>query len=156
MTRINKMNDDTLIRDSNVPLPDPRYWGSKFWFTMHTIAFFYPENPTQDEMAHAKNFFESLKVLLPCPGCASHYSDLLKSFPIYGAVTSRMNLMIWVNKIHNEVNKRIGNRIVTIDEYLLMNKHLERPPAIGIEPIVLFGIAIAIFSLIVIRRKFLH
>ena len=147
--------EEKLVRESQVPLPDPRYWGSKFWFTMETVAYFYPNHPTTDEMLSAKQFYESLRVLLPCPGCASHYSKLLEEIPVDGAVTSRSNLIAWVNKIHNEVNRRLRKPIVSLEEYLMMNRNLERPPLITYEPIIA-GIVLAIFFLIVIRRKYMR
>jgi hypothetical protein len=149
------MDTERKIRDSNIPLPDPRYWGSKFWFVMHTTAYFFPEHPTPDEMHAAKNFYESLRFLLPCPGCAQHYSKLIENKPVHHAVSSRMNLITWVNEIHNEVNRRLGKPIVTIEEYLMMNKNLERPPLVTYEPI-LAGIIIALFCLIAVRRFSRH
>ena len=147
------MEDEKHVRDSHVPLPDPRYWGSKFWFTMHTVAYFYPDNPTPEEMAHAKNFYESFSVLLPCPGCAKHYSTLLESIPVRHAVTSRMNLIEWVNRVHNEVNRRLHKPVVSLEEYLMMNKNLEKPPILTYEPILL-GIVAALFLVIIVRIKY--
>lgn len=148
------MKEDNII-NSAVPLPDPRYWGAKFWFAMHTVAFFYPEYPTADEMTDAKQFYSSLQSLLPCPGCASHYKQLLNKNPLDHAITSRLNLMSWVNKIHNEVNRRLGKPIVTMDEYLLMNRNLRHPPLITYEPILL-GIALALISIAIIRYRSLR
>jgi len=148
-----KMDKEKQIRESRVPLPDPRYWGSKFWFVMHTTAYFYPETPTTDEMHAAKNFYESLRLLLPCPGCAQHYAGLLQKKPIDNAISSRMSLITWVNEIHNEVNRRLGKPIVSIEEYLMMTRHLERPPLVSYEPIIL-GIIIALFCLVAVRRYF--
>jgi len=147
--------DDQQVRSSQVPLPDPRYWGSKFWFTMHTVAYFYPSEPTPEEMAHASNFYSSLVALLPCPGCASHYATLLQQHPVGGAVTSRSNLIEWVNKIHNEVNRRLGKPVVTLEEYFMMNRNLDRPPVVTYEPILL-GIILALFVLVAIRRNMLQ
>ena len=147
--------DDDTVRSSQVPLPDPRYWGSKFWFTMHTIAYFYPSEPTPEQMAHASNFYSSLASLLPCPGCAAHYARLLQQHPVDGAVTSRSNLIEWVNRIHNEVNRRLGKPIVTLEEYFMMNRNLEKPPMITYEP-VLLGIILALVVLIIARRSMLQ
>ena len=155
ITQYKRMDQDKWIGESNVPLPDPRYWGSKFWFTMHTVAYFYPHEPTRDEMLHAKNFYESLKVLLPCPGCAQHYSELLEKIPLHGAVTSRMNLITWVNNVHNEVNRRLGKPIVSLEEYLMMNRNLEKPPMVTYEPIIA-GLVLALFFLIFVRRAYIR
>lgn len=139
-----------IIDQSPVPLPDPRYWGSKFWFTMHTVAYFYPDEPTVDEMAHAKNFYESLRSLLPCPGCAQHYGELLRKHPIDEHVKYRMSLITWVNMIHNEVNRRLGKKIVTVEEYLMMNRNLSNPPLLSLEPI-LFGFVLAVLVVVFLR-----
>lgn len=149
------MDDDRWIRESRVPLPDPRYWGPRFWFTMHTVAYFYPDDPTRDEMLHAKNFYESLQALLPCPACAAHYSRLLKTMPLDGAATSRTNLMTWVNSVHNEVNRRLGKPIVSLEEYLMMHRNLENPPMITYQPLLL-GIVLAILCIVVVRRRYLR
>lgn len=119
---------ETAVRNSIVPLPDPRYWGPRFWFTMHTVAYFYPDHPTTTDMANAQNFFESLRTLLPCPGCSVHYTGLLQRFPVYAHLSSRMQLMQWVNTIHNEVNRRLHKPIMSFDEYLMHTRHLAQPP----------------------------
>ena len=143
--------DDPSV--SSVPIPDPRYWGSKFWFTMHTVAYFYPDYPTQDEMASAKNFYTALADLLPCPGCARHYTSLLRAHPVDHAIGSREGLIEWVNMMHNEVNRRLGKPIVPLEEYLMMNRHLNKPPLVTYEPILL-GLIIAIFAIIAIRTRY--
>ena len=44
-------------------------WGPGGWAFMHTITFNYPLNPTDDDKQHYKNFFQSLKYILPCNYC---------------------------------------------------------------------------------------
>ena len=146
---------DSYVRNSRVPLPDPRYWGSQFWFTMHTVAYFYSDTPTPTEMAHAKDFYTSLKSLLPCPGCAFHYSQMLVEHPIENAIMSRMALMQWVNMIHNEVNRRLGKSIVTFEEYLMRMKHVESPPLIGTE-YMLLGVILALLVLAISRQYYIR
>jgi len=120
---------------------------------MHTVAYFYADHPTPSEMEHARQFYESLQSLLPCPGCAAHYKTLLQAHPVERAVASRMMLIEWVNRIHNEVNRRLGKPIVTIDEYLMMNRNLENPPMIGKEPVIL-GIILALVIVATMRRYY--
>tara|TARA_B100001778_G_scaffold322467_1_gene314837 strand:+ start:509 stop:724 length:216 start_codon:yes stop_codon:yes gene_type:complete len=64
-----------------------------------------------------------------------------------------MMLIEWVNRIHNEVNRRLGKPIVTIDEYLMMNRNLENPPMIGKEPVIL-GIILALVIVATMRRYY--
>ena len=39
----------------------PEVWGPHAWIFLHSITFNYPDNPTDDEKKHYKNFFENLK-----------------------------------------------------------------------------------------------
>ena len=141
------------IRDSQIPLPDPRYWGSRFWFVMHTVAYFFPDAPTTTEMEDAKRFYEYLRSLLPCPGCAAHYAELLRTHPVERAISSRMALIEWVILIHNEVNRKLGKPIVSVEEYFMSMRHLEAPKGLTVEPIVLAIIA-GLFVIAILRQTF--
>jgi mitochondrial FAD-linked sulfhydryl oxidase len=142
-------------REYPVPIPYPPYWGPQFWFTMHTVAYFYSDTPSPTEMAHAKEFYASLASLLPCPGCASHYAHLLAKHPVDHAIRSRMMLMQWVNMIHNEVNRRLGKPIVTFEEYLMRMKHIESPPLMRTEPIIA-GVILALLVLVASRYYYMR
>lgn len=85
---------------------------------MHTVAMFYPDFPTSDDMGNARNFFLSLRGLLPCVSCSQHYTQLLLQYPLEGALQSKMELMRWVWTIHDAVNTRIGKQGPTFAEYL--------------------------------------
>ena len=87
---------------------EPEEWGPGFWRTLHTISFYYPDSPTQEERKAAKNFFYSLAYLLPCDECAQEYSKMLANNPIEGAMVGRQELSLWVYKLHSIVNKRLG------------------------------------------------
>jgi FAD-linked sulfhydryl oxidase len=137
------------------PTPFPPYWGPKFWFVMETVAYFYSDTPSPTEMAHAKDFYMSLTSLLPCPGCAAHYSQMLQAYPIDHAITSRLGLMQWVNMIHNEVNRRLGKPIVTFEEYLMRMKHIESPPLMQTE-YMLLGVVLALLVLGVSRHYYIR
>lgn len=139
---------------SNVPIPDPRYWGPQFWFTMHTVAFFYPDTPNQTEMAHARDFYSSLQSLLPCPGCAAHYSRMLERYPIDRSLESRETLIAWVNKIHNEVNRRLGKPIVTLSEYMTETHKPFAPPRDFTVLRIIALTCLAFFVLFCARWKF--
>ena len=148
------MREDEIerrVRESAVPLPDPRYWGNKFWFTMHTVAYFYPENPTPAEQQAAEQFYSSLSLLLPCPACGAHYATLIQLTP--PRVGSRMELLEWTIDIHNEVNARLGKRTITLEEYLMHNRQLERPSMLPYQPILL-AIAAGCIVLAIVRLNY--
>jgi len=86
----------------------PSTWGPFFWHTMHIIALGYPNEPTYAEKRAAKEFFESLLHLIPCPICRIHYANHLKANPVSPSLDTRKDLFTWTVKIHNLVNKDLG------------------------------------------------
>ena len=96
--------------------PNPDVFGPHFWFTMHSVSFFYPENPDSTQMKIHKDFYESFVHVIPCEECRKHYRSLLTLYPVDGHLQSRDQLSRWVVFIHNQVNKRIGKKEIPYDE----------------------------------------
>ena len=96
----------------------PDVWGPIFWATMHVATLGYPVNPNEHEQAAAIQFYESLKVMIPCPICREHYSMNLETMPIKDAVKGRDELINWAFNIHNSVNKQLDKREISWDEYV--------------------------------------
>jgi len=86
----------------------PSTWGPFFWHAMHIIALGYSNQPTYAEKRAAKEYFESLVHLIPCPTCRVHYATHLKENPISPSLDSRNDLFRWTVNIHNLVNKDLG------------------------------------------------
>ena len=53
----------------NIP---PEVWGPFFWHTIHITALGYSNKPTYAQKKAAKEFYESLSVMIPCPVCREH------------------------------------------------------------------------------------
>jgi len=82
----------------------PEVWGPFFWNTIHLVALGYPSEPTYVDKKAAKDFFESLGRLIPCPICRDHYTANLKEMPITSSLDKRRDLLTWTIKLHNKVN----------------------------------------------------
>lgn len=100
---------------------NPKIWGPAGWLFLHSIAFGYPENPTNDDKKAAIDFFNSLQYLLPCKTCSELYKKDLKLFKneqsLKNAVQSQKTLIQWVNLMHNKVNENLNKKQYTDDEY---------------------------------------
>jgi len=90
-------------------------WGSHLWFSLHTITFSYPNNPTNKDKEQYKNFFYSLENVIPCSICKKNYKRHLIEHPIDDHLNSKKKLVYWLIDIHNMVNAEIGKKIYSYD-----------------------------------------
>jgi len=86
----------------------PAVWGPIFWHTIHITAIGYPQSPSYAQKRAAKEFYESLAFLIPCPVCREHYGTYLQKSPISPHLDTRDDLFKWTVQLHNEVNIILG------------------------------------------------
>jgi hypothetical protein len=111
----------------------PTVWGPFFWMTIHITALGYPSKPTYTEKRSAKQFFESLANLIPCPVCREHYKQHITKNPILPHLDNRSDLFKWTVELHNAVNEKLNKPKWTVQESLDYIKQLgerERSPII--------------------------
>lgn len=109
----------------------PEVWGPFFWHTIHIVSLGYPQDPTYSDKKAAKEFFESLQMLIPCPLCRQHYVSHLAKSPIGPALDNRKDLFRWSIDLHNDVNEMLGKRKYTetevIQYYTRLGKRARSP-----------------------------
>jgi hypothetical protein len=103
----------------------PEIWGPHFWYVLHTISFNYPAEPTEYHKTSYREFFTTLKDVLPCEKCRRHYQTYLSTYPISPHLDTRASLIKWVIQVHNFVNEQLGKRIYTVAEVLNIYKNLK-------------------------------
>lgn len=89
-------------------MSSPKIWGKYFWTTLHIAALGYPDNPSEQDKAAYRAFFEGFGQILPCKKCAKNYDQHLREIPITPALLTRESLFTWTVKLHNIVNKQTG------------------------------------------------
>jgi hypothetical protein len=60
---------------------DKNELGRATWNLLHTIAAYYPDEPTPEQQSAAIAFVESLAKLYPCPHCAEDFREDIKKNP---------------------------------------------------------------------------
>lgn len=90
-------------------------WGSSLWFSLHTISMNYPNYPSNEDKMNYKDFFISLKNVIPCTVCKKNYIRHLKENPIDGKLNTRKDLVYWLIDMHNMVNAEIGKKQMSYD-----------------------------------------
>jgi hypothetical protein len=104
-----------------------------FWHTIHVVALSYPSNPNYAQKRAAKEFYESMAELIPCPMCREHYKEHLKKLPLSPHLDRRDDLFRWTVQLHNEVNILLKKPIVSETESINFYTRLgarERSPFI--------------------------
>jgi hypothetical protein len=96
----------------------PEVWGPFFWHTIHIVALGYPSEPSYAQKRAAKEFYESLKTLIPCPICREHFVVHLEKYPITPHLDRKADLFRWTILLHNEVNKILNKPIFTETQVL--------------------------------------
>ena len=128
---------------------NPKIWGSHAWIFLHSIAYSYPENPSKIEKNAIINFLLSLQHILPCKTCSELYKKDMKIMKlnnnsIQKASLNRNNLILWINEMHNKVNKNLNKKEWTDEEY---EKYYNRKEESQPYKYIIFIIIILIFIL---------
>ena len=90
-------------------------WGPPMWFSLHTMSFNYPVNPTKEDKENYYNYFKNLVYVLPCRYCRD---NLKKNYKELGfnktnskqILKNRDSFSRFVYKLHEMVNKMLGKK----------------------------------------------
>ena len=92
------------------------FWNT-YWLFLHTIAYHYPEEATEE---HKKDIIELDKKLktggLPCGMCTQHYKTYTEKTPINKYIDTQKSLFMFFFVLHNDINKRNRKKIFTFSE----------------------------------------
>jgi FAD-linked sulfhydryl oxidase len=55
--------------------------GREAWDVIHTVAAYYPEDPSPEQQAAAEGFIRGLAVIYPCAVCAADFQQSLIDNP---------------------------------------------------------------------------
>ena len=102
----------------------PNQWGPIVWATIHLFAFGYADQPSYSEKRAAKEFYNGLPFLLPCPECRDHFREVLAAAPVEPWLDDRTSLVTWTWMVHNQVNARLGKPAVTREAFWAAYKRM--------------------------------
>ena len=86
-------------------------WGPMIWSYLHCMSFNYPNNPTNKDKKHYRDFVLNLQNVLPCGKCRNNLKNNLKRMPLTMSVmSSRDTFSRYVYNLHEVVNKMLGKK----------------------------------------------
>lgn len=70
---------------------------------LQTVCQFYPQNPTFQETMLYKQFFQSLKKVIPNNNFRKQYVNAFEDLPIDPYLSTRESLFVWLYKIFHHI-----------------------------------------------------
>jgi len=83
--------------------------GVHSWSLLHTLAAYFPDNPSAAEESYAHVLLVSLAQLYPCHICAKDFQSFVADHP--PQTSSRKAFVLWTCKLHNSVNAKLGKSL---------------------------------------------
>ncbi|XP_034251254.1 FAD-linked sulfhydryl oxidase ALR [Thrips palmi] len=102
-----KAGSAPVQRNKECPL-DKDELGKNTWGFLHTMAAYYPDNPTPQQKNDMKSFFNSFSQFYPCEVCAKDFQQELRLQP--PNVENQKGLTKWLCDMHNIVNVKLGKQ----------------------------------------------
>lgn len=86
-------------------------WGPSLWHVLHTMSFNYPNEPTQEQKHHYRNFILNLENVLPCKYCRINLKKNFKTLPLKMChMENRDTFSRYIYNLHETVNKMLKKK----------------------------------------------
>lgn len=135
---------------------NPNIWGSSAWLFLHTVTLNYPVKPSETDKLNYKNFFNSLKYIIPCSYCKHNYNIHINNLPIDKFLNNKNNLIKWLFHIHNKTNKHLNKPSITFKEFIYKYKSIysKKKKCYNYYCLIIIFILFIIFSIILYIYKY--
>jgi len=90
-------------------------WGPKAWYSLHLQAIKFPLYPTDQQRVQTVHWVLDFIGKIPCHECRMHARQYLENHPL--GLGCSETFQLWVYKLHNDVNRRLGKPVISYKEY---------------------------------------
>ena len=98
---------------------NPKIWGPKYWFFLHTIAMCYPNHPNAVTKKKYYEFIQNIPMFIPVETMANDFSKLLDEYPITPYLDDRESFIRWVWFIHNKINEKLEKPKISLNDFYI-------------------------------------
>jgi len=109
-----------------IPL-DPKIWGPHYWFFLHTVAYTYPEFPTNVTKRKYYDLIQNMPLFIPDESMGNKMAGMLDKYPVSPYLDSRESFIRWVHFLHNKINVHLDKEEITAYQALDRYYHEYRP-----------------------------
>ena len=98
---------------------DPKVWGPKYWFFLHTIAMSYPNRPNTITKKKYYELIQNLPLFIPVENISTEFSKLLDLYPIMPYLDTKESFIRWMWFIHNKINEKLEKPKISLNDFYL-------------------------------------
>jgi len=97
---------------------DPKVWGPILWKYLHTSSINFPQNPSPQQINGMKQMLCNLQWSIPCENCSMHFGKYIEKHRqnMDKICSNRDSLFAFIVDAHNQVNKRYGKKVLSVEE----------------------------------------
>ena len=95
-----------------------KIWIPHLFFTLETIAAYYPSNPNKTTIKKYYELIQNLPVFLPDSPMGNYFLGLLDKYPVQPYLTSRTSFMKWIFFIKKKIYKKLKLEVFDFYENL--------------------------------------
>lgn len=97
---------------------NPSAWGPSYWTSLHIMSYFYPAKASNIQRDRMVQRILAISNELPCVECQQHSSAYIQKYfkQLPDICSGRDKLFAFFVDFHNQVNKRYGKKVYTVEE----------------------------------------
>tara|TARA_Y100001970_G_scaffold135352_1_gene166631 strand:+ start:1150 stop:1602 length:453 start_codon:yes stop_codon:yes gene_type:complete len=113
--------------NNNLKKLEPKIWLTNLFFTLETIAIYYPNNPNKVTIKKYYHLIQNLPVFIPVAPMGSYFLSLLDKYPVQPYLNSRTSFMKWVFFIKKKIYKKLKMEVFDFYENLEIYYNAYKP-----------------------------
>jgi hypothetical protein len=93
-------------------------WGPSAWNFLHAVAYSYKDNPSDADKEAMYMFIVSFSKVIPCKICRDEFTEYIEKNVTRDSkiFDSKKNMIEFMHITHNNVNKRLGKPLVSMEK----------------------------------------